>query len=1489
MPNESVPNPQSSQEKLSRSFFNSRFKLMLVGALSVGLIAVVVILIFLISNTLKSEDDSDRELTFVDQESQEINDLTALNGDGVSPVSSLASYSREISTVEHPSVDFTKVWFDDAIHNTYSLAWGDMDGDGDLDLAVGNSGGYPDGAVNQIYRNDGRGGFTEIPGVFGTDAKFTRSLAWGDMDGDGDLDLAIGNAGIGTGEGQANQIYRNNGGGNFSEIPSALGSDSKWTSSLAWGDMDGDGDLDLAVGNLANVTQIYRNDGGGNFSEIPSALGSDSKWTSSLAWGDMDGDGDLDLAVGNSGKYGFNQIYRNDGGGNFSEIRGALGPGTKSTDSLAWGDMDGDGDLDLAVGNLEDVNQIYRNDGRGNFSEVLGILGSDTKLTWSLDWGDMDGDGDLDLAVGNAQDVNQVYRNDGGDNFFEIPGALGSDTKDTFSLVWGDMDSDGDLDLAVGNHGVNGINQIYRNDGRGNFSEIFRILGTNARNFAWGDIDGDGDLDLAVGNLQDVNRIHRNNGEGSFSEIPGALGSIPYSTHSFAWGDMDGDGDLDLAVGNTEQVNQIYRNDGGGNFFEILGALGSDVKNTLCLAWGDMDGDGDLDLAIGNLDNNQVYRNDGRGNFSEIPSALSTGIESTWSLAWGDIDDDGDLDLAVGNLGDVNQIYRNDGGGNFSEIPGALGLDARRTLSLAWGDVNGDGNLDLVVGNDGVNQIYRNNGGGNFSEIPGALGVDANPTRSLALGDMDGDGNLDIAVGNFEDVSQIYRNDGRGNFSEIPGTLGANTRYTSSLAWGDMDGDGDLDLVVSGGIVFNNTMQGGRALSNNPLSISSGRPYTSTANFYAHEQILDSRVIPITYTLFDPEGDAVGRVEAKYSFNGGGKWFTATATTETVTQSLSLSNALAFDGVNDYIATTLSIDQSSVSPGYTMMAWVYPTITNTGRQQIISTGSSGYDWSVLYDNGEWNVFTGETRHSTGFTVDLNQWQHIAAVFEPDVGVRFYKNGQEALISHIDYGTDDNDVAIGYNPSSYSEHFFGRIDEVQIWQGVRTQKEIHNNRYLKPNGDEAGLIGYWGFDQWDENLAFDKTANANHGQLGGGVETQKPKWVGGPFATYVYNWDTFASGFFGQSDNVVFRMVAYPQPSTPALTGIYKYYNTMPGPFQRSYASATTFPFRVRGRQAQVFSGTITTPIANAIVLRSPVDQTPEKYQTIADPTGKPYRTDQHGYLQSRGELYTDDKLVALLPVIITDTYTLYYASAPPTKEGIAGTPVEEDLGVQKLIVSPENPFMLFNLDVSLEWDARNDPAYLSNLEQDLRRASEILYDLSDGQAALGDVQIHQAKEGWNDADIVIYASNSIRPNANLGGIVTQGITETATSPPTANAYIPGQIRIGATWNRFGNTNGTLGEDWPRVLAHEMGHYMFYLLDNYLGRDKSTGVLIETDCQGSAMTDPYAYSEFLGDGAEAWDNPKLGCEDTLANTTTGRSDWGTIKTYFTNIDPIHLTK
>ncbi|RLC40566.1 MAG: hypothetical protein DRH44_08365, partial [Candidatus Coatesbacteria bacterium] len=153
-----------------------------------------------------------------------------------------------------------------------------------------------------------------------------------------------------------------------------------------------------------------------------------------------------------------------------------------------------------------------------------------------------------------------------------------------------------------------------------------------------------------------------------------------------------------------------------------------------------------------------------------------------------------------------------------------------------------------------------------------------------------------------------------------------------------------------------------------------------------------------------------------------------------------IGDALKFDGSNDYVSTPLNIDQSGSSQGVTMVAWVYPTSTSSGRHEMISSDNGGYDWSLLREGGTWYVFTGENTRSTGFSVDLNQWQHVVAVFIPGTGVKFYKNGQETTISYISYDTSDGNIRIGCR-SGGGEYFGGIIDEVAIYKRVLSDSEI----------------------------------------------------------------------------------------------------------------------------------------------------------------------------------------------------------------------------------------------------------------------------------------------------------------------------------------------------------------------------------------------------------------------------------------------------------------
>src|SRR5690606_8678262 len=228
-----------------------------------------------------------------------------------------------------------------------------------------------------------------------------------DVDGDGDLDLATAQGLLGNS--QQSELYRNNGDGTFTA--SSLSTLAQ-SAALSFADFDNDGDQDLAVARGGFCCQssnvLLVNDGAGHFTERAEFGGFDS---TTLDWGDIDNDGDLDLAVGNW-ESGPNRIYLNNGDGTCSQ-----GPelGFRDCNTLAFGDADNDGDLDVAVGNGDfteaDSSFCYINDGTGHFTEVFAFgIGSTDGVAWE----DADQDGDLDLAVGNEHSptTNYLYIND---------------------------------------------------------------------------------------------------------------------------------------------------------------------------------------------------------------------------------------------------------------------------------------------------------------------------------------------------------------------------------------------------------------------------------------------------------------------------------------------------------------------------------------------------------------------------------------------------------------------------------------------------------------------------------------------------------------------------------------------------------------------------------------------------------------------------------------------------------------------------------------------------------------------------------------------------------------------------------------------------------------------------------------------------------------------------------------------------------------------
>ncbi|MFC2083992.1 FG-GAP-like repeat-containing protein, partial [Bacteroidota bacterium] len=353
-----------------------------------------------------------------------------------------------------------------------SVTWGDYDNDGDLDILL--TGKYPGTYfhvhTSKIYQNNGDGSFTEQTQVPLTGVAFS-SVAWGDYDNDGDLDILL------TGDDRnayVSKIYQNNGDGSFTE-QTQISLTGVAYNSVAWGDYDNDGDLDiLLTGSTGStyISKIYQNNGDGSFTE-QTQISLTGVAYSSVAWGDYDNDRDLDILL--TGQINLqtsvSKIYQNNGDGSFTEQTQISLTGVFSS-SVAWGDYDNDGDLDILLSGITDslqgVSIIYRNNGDGSFTEQTQISLTGV-YSGSVAWGDYDNDGDLDILLTGYTEssyVSIIYRNNGDRSFSEqtqisLTGVYSS------SVVWGDYDNDGDLDILLTGSGLSnpdGISKIYKNN-----------------------------------------------------------------------------------------------------------------------------------------------------------------------------------------------------------------------------------------------------------------------------------------------------------------------------------------------------------------------------------------------------------------------------------------------------------------------------------------------------------------------------------------------------------------------------------------------------------------------------------------------------------------------------------------------------------------------------------------------------------------------------------------------------------------------------------------------------------------------------------------------------------------------------------------------------------------------------------------------------------------------------------------------------------------
>lgn len=416
------------------------------------------------------------------------------------------------------------------------------------------------------------------------------------------------------------------------------------------------------------------------FTDVGPSLGlNDPGAAQGVVFLDVNNDGWLDIFLANNNVQ--SKLWINNNGTSFTESSAIWGVNiTSPTRGVSAADFNNDGFIDFMVGNWQTPIMLFKNTGTSfiNFSTDAGV--AFMSYGGSINWIDYNKDGKIDAVFANdgmPPRYNYLFRNDNLTSFTNVAFATGlTDSTSTLTLSSSDYNNDGYPDLFLGtqsNPGSMTTAILYKNNSSGTFTDATTESGILTNYFTWGsewgDYNNDGFMDLYLADYTGLNQLYKNNGNGTFTEVSMQMGvNDAGQSYSCGWADIDNDGDLDLYVAKGQTyADKMYRND-DTIFTDISSQCGmGDLRHSSCVSWGDYTNDGFLDLYLNNNGSeNRLYKNSGNTNKWII--IRLTGTNSNKSAIGARVR------IKTGNKNQIREVEGGSGGKGMNSLPVEFGI-----------------------------------------------------------------------------------------------------------------------------------------------------------------------------------------------------------------------------------------------------------------------------------------------------------------------------------------------------------------------------------------------------------------------------------------------------------------------------------------------------------------------------------------------------------------------------------------------------------------------------------------------------------------------------------------------------------------------------------------------------------------------------------------------------------------------------------------------